>query len=131
MEAAKGLVQLGMDVTVVHLMDDLMERQLDPQASAMLKAELERQGIKFKMGAQTSELLGGDRVEGIRFADDSVLDVDFVVMAVGIKPNTSVARESGMEVNRGIIVNDYMQTSLKDVYSVGECNEHRGYVTVL
>ncbi|MEY8746815.1 nitrite reductase large subunit NirB [Bacillales bacterium AN1005] len=126
LEAAKGLVQLGMEVTVVHLMQDLMERQLDSQASAMLKAELERQGIQFKMGAQTSELLGGDRVEGIRFADESVLDVDFVVMAVGIKPNIAVARESGMEVNRGIIVDDYMQTSLENVYSVGECTEHRG-----
>ena len=126
LEAAKGLVQLGMEVTVVHLMEDLMERQLDPQASAMLKAELERQGIRFKMGAQTSELLGGERVEGIRFADDTVLNVDFVVMAVGIKPNTVVARESGMEVNRGIVVNDYMQTSLENVYSVGECTEHRG-----
>lgn len=126
LEAAKGLVQLGMEVTVVHLMQDLMERQLDPQASAMLKAELERQGIRFKMGAQTSELLGGERVEGIRFADDTVLNVDFVVMAVGIKPNTTVARESGMEVNRGIVVNDYMQTSLENVYSVGECTEHRG-----
>ncbi|MCG7383158.1 nitrite reductase large subunit NirB [Paenibacillus sp. ACRRY] len=126
LEAAKGLVQLGMDVTVVHLMQDLMERQLDPQASAMLKAELERQGIRFKMGAQTAELIGGERVEGLRFADDSVLDADFVVMAVGIKPNTIVARESGMEVNRGIVVDDYMQTSLEGVYSVGECTEHRG-----
>ncbi|GAB1156443.1 NADPH-nitrite reductase [Paenibacillus illinoisensis] len=126
LEAAKGLVQLGMDVTVVHLMQDLMERQLDPQASAMLKAELERQGIRFKMGAQTAELIGGERVEGLRFADDTVLVADFVVMAVGIKPNTIVARESGMEVNRGIIVDDYMQTSLEGVYSVGECTEHRG-----
>lgn len=126
LEAAKGLVQLGMDVTVVHLMQDLMERQLDPQASAMLKAELERQGIRFKMGAQTAELIGGERVEGLRFADDTVLDADFVVMAVGIKPNTIVARESGMEVNRGIVVDDYMQTSLEGVYSVGECTEHRG-----
>ncbi|PYY25826.1 nitrite reductase large subunit NirB [Paenibacillus illinoisensis] len=126
LEAAKGLVQLGMDVTVVHLMQDLMERQLDPQASAMLKAELERQGIRFKMGAQTAELVGGERVEGLRFADDTVLDADFVVMAVGIKPNTIVARESGMEVNRGIVVDDYMQTSLEGVYSVGECTEHRG-----
>ncbi|WP_127537713.1 nitrite reductase large subunit NirB [Paenibacillus illinoisensis] len=126
LEAAKGLVQLGMDVTVVHLMQDLMERQLDPQASAMLKAELERQGIRFRMGAQTAELIGGERVEGLRFADDTVLDADFVVMAVGIKPNTIVARESGMEVNRGIIVDDYMQTSLEGVYSVGECTEHRG-----
>lgn len=126
LEAAKGLVQLGMDVTVVHLMQDLMERQLDPQAAAMLKAELERQGIKFKMGAETKELIGGERVQGLRFADDSVLDADFVVMAVGIKPNTSVARESGIEVNRGIVVNDYLQTSMEDVYSVGECTEHRG-----
>ncbi|WHX47507.1 nitrite reductase large subunit NirB [Paenibacillus woosongensis] len=126
LEAAKGLVQLGMDVTVVHLMEDLMERQLDHQAALMLRAELERQGIKFKMQAQTVELLGGERVSGLRFADDTVLDAEFVVMAVGIKPNVEVARNSGIEVNRGIVVNDYMQTSMKDVYSVGECNEHRG-----
>ncbi|GIP58031.1 nitrite reductase large subunit NirB [Paenibacillus woosongensis] len=126
LEAAKGLVQLGMDVTVVHLMEDLMERQLDHQAALMLRAELERQGIKFKMQAQTVELLGGERVSGLRFADDTVLDAEFVVMAVGIKPNVEVAKNSGIEVNRGIVVNDYMQTSMKDVYSVGECNEHRG-----
>lgn len=126
LEAAKGLVQLGMDVTVVHLMEDLMERQLDHQASSMLQAELERQGIKFKMGAQTAELLGNERVSGLRFADDSVLDAEFVVMAVGIKPNIAVAKESGIDVNRGIIVNDYMQTSMEGVYSVGECTEHRG-----
>ena len=126
LEAAKGLVQLGMDVTVVHLMEDLMERQLDPQAAAMLKAELERQGIKFKLGAQTKELLGGERVEALRFADESVLEADFVVMAVGIKPNIGVARDSGIAVNRGIVVDDYMQTSLEGVYAVGECAEHRG-----
>lgn len=126
LEAAKGLVQLGMDVTVVHLMEDLMERQLDHQAASMLKGELERQGIKFKMGAQTSELLGDARVSGLRFADDTVLEAEFVVMAVGIKPNVAVARESGITVNRGIVVNDYMQTSMEGVYSVGECTEHRG-----
>ncbi|WP_018751552.1 nitrite reductase large subunit NirB [Paenibacillus sanguinis] len=126
LEAAKGLVQLGMDVTVVHLMDDLMERQLDPQASSMLKAELERQGIKFKMGAQTSELLGDVRVTGLRFADGTELAAEFVVMAVGIKPNVAVAQASGLAVNRGIVVDDFMQTSLEGVYSVGECTEHRG-----
>lgn len=126
LEAAKGLVQLGMDVTVVHLMEDLMERQLDHQAALMLRAELERQGIKFKMQAQTVELLGDDRVSGLRFADDTVLEAQFVVMAVGIKPNVEVAKNSGIEVNRGIVVNDYMQTSMENVYSVGECNEHRG-----
>lgn len=126
LEAAKGLVQLGMDVTVVHLMEDLMERQLDHQAAMMLKAELERQGIKFKMGAQTTELLGDTRVSGLRFADGSELEAEFVVMAVGIKPNVAVAKASGIEVNRGIVVNDYLQTSMEDVYSVGECTEHRG-----
>ncbi|MCM3781485.1 nitrite reductase large subunit NirB [Neobacillus mesonae] len=126
LEAAKGLVQLGMDVTVVHLMDTLMERQLDPAASLMLKAELERQGIKFKMGAATKELIGDERVQGLKFADDTILEADFVVMAVGIKPNIQVALNSGMNVNRGIIVDDYMRTSIENVYSVGECAEHRG-----
>ncbi|TYA13167.1 NAD(P)/FAD-dependent oxidoreductase [Paenibacillus faecis] len=126
LEAAKGLVQLGMDVTVIHLMEDLMERQLDHQAASMLKAELERQGIKFKMGAQTTELLGDTRVSGLRFADGTELAAEFVVMAVGIKPNVAVAKESGIEVNRGIVVNDYLQTSMDGVYSVGECTEHRG-----
>ncbi|WP_106768121.1 nitrite reductase large subunit NirB [Paenibacillus faecalis] len=126
LEAAKGLVNLGMDVTVVHLMNDLMERQLDSSASAMLKSELERQGIKFAMGKQTTEILGGEQVTGLRFDDGTELEAGFVVMAVGIKPNIAVAKASGIQVNRGIIVNDYMQTSMENVYAVGECNEHRG-----
>jgi nitrite reductase (NADH) large subunit len=126
LEAAKGLVNLGMDVTVVHLMEDIMERQLDRSASSMLQAELERQGIKFAMGKQTSELIGDERVSGLRFSDDTVLEADLVVMAVGIKPNIALAIASGIEVGRGIVVDDYMHTSLDDVYSVGECTEHRG-----
>ncbi|MWV45084.1 nitrite reductase large subunit [Paenibacillus sp. HJL G12] len=126
LEAAKGLASLGMEVTVVHLMEDLMERQLDHQAAAMLKTELEHQGIRFAMGKKTTELLGGNRVEGLRFSDDTVLACDFVVMAAGIKPNTSVAKASGIAVKRGIIVDDYMRTSMHHVYAVGECNEHRG-----
>ncbi|MGM1045953.1 MAG: nitrite reductase large subunit NirB [Bacillota bacterium] len=126
LEAAKGLVNLGMDVTVVHLMNDLMERQLDHNASAMLQAELERQGIKFAMGKQTVALLGGDRVTGLRFNDGTELEAGFVVMAVGIKPNVAVAKASGIEVNRGIVVNDNLQTSMENVYAVGECDEHRG-----
>lgn len=126
LEAAKGLVNLGMDVTVVHLMEDIMERQLDHSASSMLQAELERQGIKFAMGKQTSELIGEDRVSGLRFSDGSILDAELVVMAVGIKPNIALAKASNMEVGRGIIVDDYMLTSCDGVYSVGECTEHRG-----
>ncbi|WP_170307947.1 NAD(P)/FAD-dependent oxidoreductase, partial [Paenibacillus dakarensis] len=83
LEAAKGLVNLGMDVTVIHLMEDLMERQLDHNASAMLQAELESQGIKFAMGKQTVELLGEERVAGLRFKDGTELEAEFVVMAVG------------------------------------------------
>ncbi|WP_339266362.1 nitrite reductase large subunit NirB [Paenibacillus sp. FSL R5-0744] len=126
LEAAKGLVNLGMDVTVVHLMEDLMERQLDRNASSMLQAELERQGVKFAMGKQTIELSGEQRVSGLRFSDGSTLAADFVVMAVGIKPNVTLAKDSGISVNRGIVVDDYLQTSMQNVYSIGECAEHRG-----
>lgn len=101
LEAAKGLVNLGMDVTVVHLLEDLMERQLDHTASSMLQAELTRQGVKFAMGKQTAELTGDERVNGLRFSDGSELQADFVVMAVGIKPNTQLAKDSGITVNRG------------------------------
>ncbi|AWV35000.1 nitrite reductase large subunit NirB [Paenibacillus odorifer] len=126
LEAAKGLVNLGMDVTVVHLMEDLMERQLDRNASSMLQAELERQGVKFATGKQTVELTGEQRISGLQFSDGTSLAADFVVMAVGIKPNVTVAKESGIAVNRGIVVDDYLQTSMQNVYSIGECAEHRG-----
>lgn len=126
LEAAKGLVGLGMDVTVVHLMNDLMERQLDSQASAMLKTELERQGIKFAMGKSTAEMKGDHRVRKLVFTDGEELDAEFVVMAVGIRPNKQIGEVSGIETNRGILVDDFMRTSAPDVYSVGECAEHRG-----
>lgn len=126
LEAARGLKELGMEVTVIHLMDRLMERQLDAAAAAMLKAELENQGIAFKMEAKTVEILGNTRATGLKFADGSVLAADFVVMAAGIVPHTDVAKNSGIRVNRGIVVDDYMQTETPDIYAVGECNEHRG-----
>lgn len=126
LEAARGLKELGMEVTVIHLMDRLMERQLDPVSAGMLKSEMEAQGLSFLMQAQTSELLGDSRVTGIRFADGSVLETDFVVIAAGIKPNADLARISGIPVNRGILVDDYMRTEIEGIYAVGECNEHRG-----
>lgn len=126
MEAAKGLVSLGMDVTVVHLMNDLMESQLDSVAAQMLQHELEQQGIRFLLGKQTVEVLGKTRVTGLRFKDGDELDADLVVMAVGIRANTEVAQASGIEVRRGIVVDDHLRTSMQDVYAVGECCEHRG-----
>jgi nitrite reductase (NADH) large subunit len=128
LEAARGLLNLGMEVKVIHLMADLMERQLDPTASGMLKKELEAQGMEFLMEKQTIEILGDDRVTGLRFKDGSEIDVDLVVMAIGIRANTAVAKESGIYSNRGIVVNDFMETNIPNVYAVGECAEHREIV---
>lgn len=128
LEAARGLLNLGMKVDVVHLMPDLMERQLDPTASAMLKKELEEQGMNFLMEKQTVEILGDEYVTGLRFKDESEMETDLVVMAIGIKANVDIAKNSGIYVNRGIVVNDLMETSVPNVYAVGECAEHREIV---
>lgn len=128
LEAAKGLLHLGMKVDVVHLMPQLMERQLDPIASSFLKAELEAQGMHFIMEKETAEILGDERVTGLRFKDGSSLKADLVVMAIGINPNTELAKNSGIYVERGIFVNDYMETSEPNVYALGECAEHRDNV---
>lgn len=125
-EAARGLLNLNMDVTVVHIFKYLMERQLDATASAMLKAELERQGMKFLLEKNTEIIKGKKRVTGVRFTDGSEIETDLVVMAVGIRPNVALAKNSGIDVNRGIVVNDYLETNIPHVYAVGECAEHRG-----
>lgn len=126
LEAARGLLNLGMDVSVIHIAPTLMERQLDETAGRLLQKELENQGMKFLLEAQTAEIFGTDRVEGLNFKDGTTLEADLVVMAVGIKPNIGLAKDSGIAVNRGIIVNDFMQTDIPHVYSVGECAEHNG-----
>ncbi len=128
LEAARGLLNLGMEVGVIHLMPHLMERQLDPASSDMLRAELEAQGMNFLMEKATSEILGDERVTGLRFKDGSEIDADLVVMAVGIKPNVQLAKEAGIYVNRGIVVDDFMQTSIPSIRAVGECAEHREIV---
>lgn len=128
LEAARGLLNLGMDVHVVHIADYLMERQLDRTAAEMLQAELEAQGMKFLLEKNTAEIAGGDRVERLVFKDGTDVEADLVVMAVGVRPNVQLAQESGIEVNRAIVVNDYLETSAPNVYAVGECVEHRGMV---
>ncbi|MCY8462472.1 NADPH-nitrite reductase [Bacillus spizizenii] len=126
LEAARGLLNLGMDVSVIHLAPYLMERQLDATAGRLLQNELEKQGMAFLLEKQTEEIVGDGRVEGVRFKDGTSIEADLVVMAVGIRPNTALGAESGIPVNRGIIVNDYMQTEIPHIYAVGECAEHRG-----
>jgi nitrite reductase (NADH) large subunit len=128
LEAARGLLNLNMDVSVVHIFNYLMERQLDLTASTMLQRELEKQGMKFYLEKNTDSILGKKRVTGVRFKDGSEIPADLVVMAVGIRPNVALAKDSNIEVNRGIVVDDYMQTDIPNVYAVGECAEHRGMV---
>ena len=128
LEAARGLLNLGMEVKVVHLTPYLMEKQLDPVGSKMLQQELEAQGMEFLMEKDTEEILGDDHVAGIRFKDGTEVETDLVVMAVGVRANISVAKDSGIEVNRAIVVNDFLETSVPNIYAVGECAEHRGNV---
>jgi nitrite reductase (NADH) large subunit len=102
LEAARGLLDLGMEVSVVHLMDAVMEKQLDSTASKLLQEELERQGMKFLLEKNTAEILGDQHVGGLRFTDGTIEDADLIVMAAGIKPNAGLAKDSGIDVNRGI-----------------------------
>ena len=126
LEAANGLLKQGMAVTVVHLLDSLMERQLDKPAAALLKGSLEKRGLEFLMEAQTAAILGEERVQGVRFKDGSEIEADLVVMAAGIRPNVELAKKIGLHCERGVIVNDTMQTYDPRIYAVGECVQHRG-----
>ncbi|HSF13914.1 MAG TPA: nitrite reductase large subunit NirB, partial [Erythrobacter sp.] len=127
LEAAHGLSLRGMAVTVVHLMPTLMERQLDEAAGYLLKSELEGRGMTILTGADTAEIVEIEgHVGGVRLKDGTEIAADLVVMAVGIRPNGTLAKASGLEVERGIIVDDDMVTSDPAILAVGECVQHRG-----
>ncbi|WP_237656034.1 nitrite reductase large subunit NirB [Xanthomonas cerealis] len=128
LEAANGLKQRGMQVTVVHLADWLLERQLDPVAGQLLQRSLSERGLEFRLGTSTTELVGnadGD-VVAVKFSDGSEVPADLVVMAAGIRPNIALAQAAGIHCTRGIVVNDTLQTFDPRVYAVGECASHRG-----
>jgi nitrite reductase (NADH) large subunit len=128
LEAAHGLSLRGMKVTVLHLMPTLMERQLDEAAGWLLKQELEARGQTVLTGADTAEILGDEKVEGVRLKDGTTIPADLVVMAVGIRPSVALARDAGLTVGRGIHVDDHMVTSDPAILAVGECVEHDGQV---
>lgn len=125
LEAANGLLRQGMDVTVLHLGDALMDRQLDANAAALLKRTLERRGLRILLGANTSEILGDERVTGVRLADGARIPADLVVMAAGVRPNAELARAAGLHCERAIVVDDTLQTYDPRIYAVGECVQHR------
>jgi nitrite reductase (NADH) large subunit len=126
LEAAYGLAKAGMPVTLIHLMDRLMERQLDAPAAGLLKTLVERKGIEVLLNANTARLYGGSFVEGIELTDGRRIDADAVIFAAGIRPNVALAKDAGIPVNRGIVVDDHLQTAAADVFALGECAEHRG-----
>jgi nitrite reductase (NADH) large subunit len=128
LEAAYGVAAQGCAVTVVHLMDRLMERQLDHPAAALLQPAMEELGVEVLLERQTEAILGNDKVEGLRFAGGEEIECDLVVISIGIRPQVSLAMEAGIEVGRGVVVDDEMRTSASSVWAVGECAEHRGTV---
>lgn len=126
LEAAYGLAKAGAPVTLLHLVDRLMERQLDGPAADLLKALVERKGIRILLNASSACIHGDGHVEAVELADGSRIEADAVIFAAGIKPNVALAKEAGIAVNRGVVVNDVMQTSSSDIFALGECAEHRG-----
>ncbi len=126
LEAAYGLAKAGAPVTLLHLMDRLMERQLDLPAADLLKTLVERKGIRILLKASTARIHGEGHVEAVELADGTRIEADAVIFAAGIRPNIGLAKDAGIAVNRGIVVNDVMQTASPDIYALGECAEHRG-----
>jgi nitrite reductase (NADH) large subunit len=126
LEAAHGLVKSGASVTLVHLMDRLMERQLDAAAADMLRRAVEARGVKVLLEAETARVVGSRRAEAIELKDGRTLPAALVVVAVGVRPNATPAAEAGIAVNRGIVVDDHLETSAPGVFAIGECAEHRG-----
>lgn len=126
LEAAHGLVKSGARVTLVHLMDRLMERQLDAAAADMLRRAVEARGVEVLLEAETARVVGSQRVEAVELKDGRRLAADLVVVAVGVRPNAELAAAAGLGVNRGVVVDDHLETSAPGVFAIGECLEHRG-----
>jgi nitrite reductase (NADH) large subunit len=126
LEAAYGLAKAGASVTLLHLMDRLMERQLDAPAAELLKLLVERKGIEVLLNANTARLHGASRVEGVELTDGRRIEADAVIFAAGIRPNVALAKDAGIPVNRGVVVDDCLQTGAPGIFALGECAEHRG-----
>jgi nitrite reductase (NADH) large subunit len=126
LEAAYGLAKAGARVTLLHLMDRLMERQLDHRAALMLKRAVEAKGITVCLQADTARIAGERRVQAVELRDGRTIAADAVVVAIGIRANIALARTAGLEVGRGIVVDDHLETSAAGVHAIGECAEHRG-----
>jgi nitrite reductase (NADH) large subunit len=126
LEAAYGLAKAGTSVTLLHLTDRLMDRQLDAPAAALLKSLVERKGIEVLLNASTTRIHGKAHVEEVELADGRRIEADAVIFAAGIRPNVGLAKDAGIAVNRGVVIDDQLQTSVPNIFALGECAEHRG-----
>lgn len=126
LEAAYGLAKAGAAVTLLHLMDRLMERQLDARAAALLKQAVESRGVEVILQAETARIEGASAARAVILSDGRRIETDLVVVAVGIRPNIALARSAGVAINRGIVVDDRIETSVPGIHAIGECAEHRG-----
>src|SRR6202040_3747745 len=126
LEAAYGLAKAGAPVPLIHLMDRLMERQLDAPAAGLLKTLVERKGIKVLLNANTARLHGATRVDGVELTDGRRIEADAVIFAAGIRPNVALAKDAGIAVGRGVMVDDHLQTAAPEIFALGECAEHGG-----
>ena len=125
LEAANGLLRQGMNVTVVHVRDSLMERQVDRPAAALLQKTLEARGLRFLLATQTAAIIGPDRVTAVRFKDGCEIPADLVVMTAGVRPNIALAQQARLHCERAVVVDDTLQTYDPRIYAVGECVQHR------
>lgn len=128
LEAARGLMDRGLDVTVVHLVPNLMDVQLDVTASGILKKTLEKMGLNLRLEKLTTGVLGGKTVEGLTFKDGTTLDCGMVVIAAGVRANSELAAQAGLEVQRGIVINTNLSTNDPDIYAIGDCTQFNGQV---
>jgi nitrite reductase (NADH) large subunit len=128
LEAARGLLSYGVEVTVVEVAPHLMVQQLDPAAGAILQRKMESLGVRALVGQQVAQILGKETVDGISFKDGTSIEADMVVISCGIRPNAEIAKDSGLTVERAIVVDDQLRSSDEDIFGVGECVQHRGRV---
>ncbi|MDR6872965.1 nitrite reductase (NADH) large subunit [Bosea sp. BE125] len=128
LEAAYGLSKAGGKVTLLHLVERLMERQLDAEGAGLLAAAITARGIDVRLSSATKGFVGTDKVEGVELQDGTIIPADLVVIAIGVRPNTDLAKAAGLAVNRGIVVDDAMASEDANIFAIGECAEHRGQV---
>ncbi len=128
LEVAYGLARAGGQVTLLHLVDRLMERQLDAEGAALLASAMAMRGVEIRLNSATKGFVGTDKVEGVALQDGTVIPAELVVIAIGVRPNTDLAAAAGLEIARGIVVDDALATSDPAIFAIGECAEHRGQV---